>query len=69
VGRLYKRGEVWWGDWRDARGARHQRSLRTRDRVVAKQRLRDLELGLAETNLRAQGPPLGEAVIQLLDVV
>jgi integrase len=46
VGRLYKRGRTWWGDYRTASNIRVRESLKTADREVARTRLRDAELGL-----------------------
>lgn len=54
MGRLFKRTEdgTWWGDWTDARGRRQQRSLRTRDRTVARERLRAAELAAPDADAR-----------------
>lgn len=68
MGRIYRRKKTgnWIGDWRDADGRRHQRSLRTKDRKVAHRRLRELELGQAH---RAPDPhSLREALEFLIDV-
>jgi integrase len=67
MGRLYKRGQTWWGDWRDAKGQRHQRTLATRDRVVAADRLREAERAPADRP--AHGPTLTRALTYLLEVV
>jgi integrase len=45
MGRLYKRGPTWWGDYRDPHNQRIRVSLQTGDREVARARLRDRELG------------------------
>lgn len=44
MGRIFKRGKTLWGYWLDENGKRHRRSLRTADRTVARERLRDAEL-------------------------
>src|SRR5678809_1223372 len=44
MGNLHKRNGVYYADYIDRRGKRQQPSLRTRDPVVARARLRDLEL-------------------------
>lgn len=44
MGRIFKRGATLWGYWIDENGRRHRRSLRTSDRTVARERLRDAEL-------------------------
>ena len=45
---IYKRGKVWWAQWRDRQGKgksiRHQVSLRTKDKIVADAKRRELEL-------------------------
>ena len=43
MGRIYRRNATWYADYTD-HGQRIQCSLRTTDRTVAKERLRDLEL-------------------------
>ena len=55
MGRLYRRSDdgAWWGDWTDADGKRQQRSLRTKDKSVAKGRLRAAELGKAARTRQA----------------
>lgn len=60
MGRIYKRGDTWWGYWRDARGQKHQASLRTKDRGIAYDRLRRREA--ERPGEAAQGKPLGEAL-------
>jgi integrase len=49
MGRIYKRGEVWWAEWSDAKGERHRKTCRTRDRTVARERLRLFELAPPDT--------------------
>jgi integrase len=53
MGTLYKRGNVYYADFTDKRGKRNQRSLRTTDRLVAKARLRDLELATTDSGTHA----------------
>lgn len=61
MGTLYKRGATYYADFVDKAGRRVQKSLRTTDRVVAKARLRDLELSTTDTGPHAsQG--LGDAL-------
>ena len=48
MGKIYKRGGTYYADYFDRHGRRQQKSTRTCDRVVAKEKLRDLEL--ATTN-------------------
>lgn len=45
MGKLHKRGDVWYADFVDRDGKRQQKSTRTGDKEVARARLRDLELG------------------------
>jgi integrase len=68
MGRLYKRGATYWGDWRDAHGERHRGSLSTRDREVARQRLRDRELAVPADSA-AHGSTLTAALTHLVAVV
>lgn len=67
MGRLYRRGETYYGDFEDRHGRRQRVSLKTRDRVVAKERLRRLELATTDpaTHCR-QG--LVEALDHLLTI-
>lgn len=67
MGDLYRRGGVYWGRYHDARGRRRRASLKTKDRAVARQRLRDLEL--AGGPHRAADRSLRQALTHLLDVV
>lgn len=53
MGRLYKRGDTYWGYWSPAKGQYVRESLRTADREVAKQRLRQRELGVTKEADRA----------------
>jgi integrase len=68
MGRIYKRGPTWWGDYRDTTGARRRESLATRDRAVAVQRLRERELA-GPTDRAAHRKTVGGALSHLLDVV
>lgn len=45
MGKLYKRGNTWYGEYRDVFNRRVKVTLKTHDRVVAQARLRDRELG------------------------
>lgn len=62
MGCLHKRGEIYYADFVDRHGQRVQRSLRTRDREVARARLRDLELATTDS-----GPHATETVTAALD--
>lgn len=66
MSRLYRRGETWWGYWRDARGGKHRASLSTTDKAIARDRLRQRE---ASPDSPANGAALGTALIHLLEVV
>jgi hypothetical protein len=67
MGRIYKRGETYRGDWRETSGRRHRQSLATRDKAVARERLRELEL--APPDRASNRKTLGAAVSYLIDVV
>jgi integrase len=67
MGRIFKRGGTWHGYWRDAAGEKHRGSLKTQDRAVALQRLREREL--AAPDRAAHGKALGLALSYLLDTV
>lgn len=68
MGRIYRRvkGGNWYGEWRDRSGRRHQRSLRTKDKAVARKRLREWELGEAD-RCADQGPTLGKALEYMVE--
>ena len=67
MGRLYRRGQVWYGDWEDSAGERRRESLGTRDRQVAKEKLRKRELAAADP--AAHGTEtIGEALTYLVDI-
>lgn len=67
MSRLFKRGGVWHGYWRDAKGQKHRESLKTGDRGIAAERLRKRE---AESPDRpAPGQALGAALTYLLETV
>tara|TARA_R110002073_G_scaffold336458_3_gene533691 strand:- start:47930 stop:49132 length:1203 start_codon:yes stop_codon:yes gene_type:complete len=53
MGKLYKRGKKYYGDYEDQRGRRRRVSLGTGDRQVAKAKLRKLELAQADPNTYA----------------
>jgi len=63
MGRIYKRNDdgPYWGDWTDPNGKRQQRSLRTKDRRVATERLRGHELA-ATPQARGRKQRLSEAI-------
>jgi integrase len=65
VGKLFKRGETWYADYRDQNNVRRKISLRTSDRQVARTRLRDAELG---TTSEAPDMPkaLGDAINEMI---
>jgi integrase len=65
MGRLFKRGDTWYADYRDANNNRIKTSLKTSDRQIARARLRDAELG---TTGQAAHPPkaLGAAVNDMI---
>ena len=62
MGTIYKRGDIYYADFVDRQHRRVQRSLRTKDREVAKARLRDLELSTTDT-----GSHTSEALTTALD--
>jgi integrase len=62
MGKLYKRGKIYYGDYVDRDRQRVQRSLRTSDREVARARLRDLELSTTDS-----GPHASQALADALD--
>ncbi|MBA3464260.1 MAG: site-specific integrase [Deltaproteobacteria bacterium] len=62
MGSIYKRGDNYYADFVDRQHRRVQRSLRTKDREVAKARLRDLELSTTDS-----GPHASEALTAALD--
>jgi integrase len=62
MGSIYKRGDTYYGDFIDRQHRRVQRSLRTKDREVAKARLRDLELQTTDSGTHAS-----EALTAALD--
>ena len=63
MGRLYQRSKAgpYWGDYTDPNGTRHQLSLRTRDRAVARERLRAAELA-ATPQARGRKQRLSDAI-------
>jgi integrase len=69
MSRLFKRGKVWHGYWRDAKGKKQRGSLRTSDRGIAAQRLREREAESPDRRSQAQGKALGDALTYLLDTV
>ena len=68
MGSLRKRGGVWHADYRDENGLRHRHSLATRDKKVAKQRLRRAELGQRVEGGPAQKKALVEAVAEMVAI-
>jgi integrase len=67
MGKLYRRGKVWWADFQDSTGRRYRLSLRTSDRAVARERLRRLELDPPHQGADAQAS-LGPALRYFVDV-
>lgn len=68
MGKLYKRGDTYWGYWSPERGKYIRESLRTADRDVARQRLKQRELGVAKETHPApnQAPPTGTRLADAL---
>lgn len=75
MGRIYKRGETWWAYYTPRTGEYRRESLKTKDREVAKARLRNLELGgpaiTPETDPATLNstPPLHEALTTYLATI
>jgi integrase len=68
MGNLYTRNGIYWGDWQDpVTKERVRHSLRTRDRAVAKTRLRDFELAHSRPP-EEKTQTLGEALSWYIDV-
>lgn len=63
MSRIYQRskGGPWWGDWNTPTGKRVQRSLRTTDKKVARERLQQAELAETPT-ARGRRQRLSEAI-------
>lgn len=70
MGRIYQRedGGTWYGYWTDPRGRKHRQSLRTRDKVVARDRLRQLELVATDPAAHSRHT-LSQAITDLLSVI
>jgi len=70
MGRLYQRhaGGNYYGDYTDIRGKRIQRSLGTKDKAVAKARLRDAELASSPT-ARGRRQRLSEAIDHVIGMM
>lgn len=70
MGTIYQRrpGGPYYGYWSDQRGGHHRRALRTRDQVVARARLRQLELAATDPAAHS-GHTLGAAIGDLLAVM
>lgn len=68
MGHIYQRGKTWWGYWSDTKGKPHRKSLRTKDAVVARQRLRQHELVSTDPAAYSKHT-LGQAIGDLLSVV
>ena len=66
MGRLYRRGETWWADYRAPDGRRHRRSLNTADQKVARERLRHAELVATDPTAHRAARPLSAALDYLL---
>src|SRR5262245_6391245 len=67
MGKLYKRGDVWYADFVDRNHRRRQVSTRTGDVKVARARLRDLELSTTDSGPHAT-EPLADALDYFTDV-
>ena len=69
MGRLYRRHKdgFWNGDYITPEGKRVQRSLRTTDKAVAKERLRLAELA-ATPQARGRRQKLGDAIDHMITV-
>lgn len=67
MGKLYKRGRTYYGDYEDQRGRRRRVSLGTQDRAVAKVKLRRLEMGSVDPAAHST-QRLTDAIDHLLDV-
>lgn len=69
MGRIYRRDNraSWYGDYTTPDGKRIQRSLRTKDKQVAKERLRQAELA-ATPQARGRRQRLSEAIDHLLNM-
>jgi len=68
MGRLYKRGEIWWAYYRDPSGDRRRQTLATSDKVIAAKRLRQLEL-VGPADRTADAKSLKDALAYLIDTV
>ncbi len=69
MGRIYKRGATFWADYQDPFGRRQRASLRTKDREVAKTRLRSAELGQRPRGEGSYTPKsLAEAVDDMVTI-
>lgn len=68
--RIYKKSKTgpWWGDWNDPDGKRHRHSLRTRDKGVARERLREHELA-ATPQARGRRQRLSEAIGHMIAIL
>jgi integrase len=66
MSRIYRRGDTWYGYWRDRDGNKHRASLCTTDKAVARERLRERE---TSTDRPADRVTLGAALTHLLEVV
>jgi integrase len=68
MGKLYRRHAAgnWYGDYRTPEGQRRQHSLRTKDKQVAKERLRLAELG-ASPDARGKKQRLMDAIDGMID--
>jgi integrase len=67
MGKLYKRGDTWYADYYDRNGKRCQKSTRTGDIVVARAKLRDLELATTDRAAHAT-EALAAALSYFVDV-
>lgn len=67
MGNLYKRGDIYYGDYYDRAGIRRRESLRTKDVKVARARLRDLELSTTDRGAH-ETEELADAIDYFTDV-
>ncbi len=68
MAKLYKRGATFWADYQDPFGRRRRHSLRTKDREVAKTRLRSAELGSSGTPGQGAPKTLAQAVDDMVSI-
>lgn len=67
MGSIYKRGSNYWAYYNPAPGVRERVSLRTKDRQIARERLRELE-SVRPDHAENKSETLGESLRYILDV-